>query len=424
MNQWINRVQTHQIFKEISAVDELLETSRKAAQSEQLLFDAWERISRLNSFVATYLSQIDPLLLPLSALNNCVQHYSQIRGNLANFGGNPIINYLLEANNQFDAALTYIAAIPQVKEPVLELDLSAARYRENVGDLVTQFRDQVSDCADDLNILEKRLATLSNEVNATKERADNVISQMQQQFSAAQESRQSDALVAETKRSSDFIEEQENRKTSYSLWIEDTQEKWQKSLSDFEEEHTAISNALRGVGDSVVQQLEQQKEYAEKIVGIISTEAVAHGYGKTANEEKDAVKAWRILAVATLVCWIIAGVIFFAFTYDRDLSVSAMIRQFLISTPFVLLSGFAALQVSKHQRSERVNRQQELEIAAIDPYLASFDEETRKEVKKALAEKIFGQRETEVTKADAKQMFETVSDTLKVVKQLKEALKK
>ncbi|MBN9359814.1 MAG: hypothetical protein J0I15_25475, partial [Herbaspirillum huttiense] len=120
----------------------------------------------------------------------------------------------------------------------------------------------------------------------------------------------------------------------------------------------------------------------------------------------------------------IVGLIFFAFTYDRDLSVSAIIRQFLISTPFVLLSGFAALQVSKHQRSERINRQQELEIAAIDPYLASFDEDTRKEVKKALAEKIFGQRETEVTKADTKQMVDAVSDTLKVLSQLKDVLKK
>ena len=101
-----------------------------------------------------------------------------------------------------------------------------------------------------------------------------------------------------------------------------------------------------------------------------------------------------------------------------------MARQFLISTPFVLLSGFAALQVTKHQRAERINRQQELEIAAIDPYLASFDETTRKEVKKALAEKIFGQREVEQTKGDTKQVLDTVSDTLKVVKQLRDALKK
>ncbi|MBN9359665.1 MAG: hypothetical protein J0I15_24715, partial [Herbaspirillum huttiense] len=127
MNQWINRVQTHQIFKEIAAVDELLESSRRAAQSEHLLFDAWERISRLNNFVSAYISQIDPLLLPLSVLNNCVPNYSQIRGSLANFSGSPVINFLLEANNQFDAVLTYMAAIPQVKDPVLELDLSAAK---------------------------------------------------------------------------------------------------------------------------------------------------------------------------------------------------------------------------------------------------------------------------------------------------------
>jgi hypothetical protein len=189
-------------------------------------------------------------------------------------------------------------------------------------------------------------------------------------------------------------------------------------------QHEALRDELANNSKSLISSLETQKSHAEKVVGIISTEAVAHGYGKTANEERDAAKGWRIVAVVALVVWILAGVAFFALTYDKDLSLSALARQFLISTSFVLLAGFAALQVSKHQRAERINRQQELEIAAIDPYLATFDDDTRNEVKRTLADKLFGRREVEPAKGDSKQMLDTVSDTLKAVKQLQDSLKK
>jgi hypothetical protein len=49
----------------------------------------------------------------------------------------------------------------------------------------------------------------------------------------------------------------------------------------------------------------------------------------------------------------------------------------VISTPFLLLAGFSTMQVSKHQNEERKNRQKELEIAALDPYLATLNDDDR-----------------------------------------------
>jgi hypothetical protein len=57
-------------------------------------------------------------------------------------------------------------------------------------------------------------------------------------------------------------------------------------------------------------------------------------------------------------------------------------------------------------------------------YLATFDDDTRKEVKRGLAEKLFGQIEMDPAKGDSKHMLETMADTLKTVKQLQESLTK
>lgn len=426
MSQWIDRVQGHPLFKELSDLEQSLETSREAAHTDTTSFEAWERIERVTKFIRSFLTELDPLLVSPAHLTNSQGQIQQIRGQLNSFADNRNVGHLNEANNFLDNVLTYLASIPRQDKTatVQELGEAAATYKKSVGSLVQAFEKRLASLTTEKDALQGRIQELTAEVSAQKQRADNVITQMQQQFSVAQESRQTEAVSNESKRAGEFEAAEEARADEN----ETAQAARQKSFDEFlmgaKASHESLSVELANNSKSLIESLEKQKAHAEKVVGIISTEAVAHGYGKTANEERHAAKVWRIVAVAALVVWIIAGLVFFALTYDKDLSLSALARQFLISTPFVLLAGFAALQVSKHQRVERLNRQQELEIAAIDPYLATFDDDTRNEVKRQLAEKLFGQREVETPKGDTKQIFDAVSDTLKTVKQLQESLKK
>lgn len=426
MSQWIKRIQGHPLFKELSDLEQSLEGAREAAQADTTSFEAWERIERIAKFARSFLSDVDPLLVPPSHLTNSQGQIQQARGQVSSFASNRNIAHLNEANNQLDNVLTYFGSIPRldIASSVAELGDAAAAYKKSVGGLVRAFEKQLSSLTAEKDALQIKIQELTVEVAAQKQRADNVIAQMQQQFSTAQETRQTEAATLESKRSNEFEAAEESRSEE----SESAQATREKSFSEFlivsKTQHETQREELVNNSKFIISSLETQKSYAEKVVGIISTEAVAHGYGKTANEERAAAKGWRIVAVTALIVWILAGLVFFGLTYDKELSLSALARQFLISTPFVLLAGFAALQVSKHQRAERINRQQELEIAAIDPYLATFDDDTRNEVKRTLAEKLFGQREIEPAKGDSKHMLDTMTDTLKTVKQLQESLTK
>lgn len=426
MSQWIERIQGHAVFKELADLEQSLESSREAAQADSTAFDAWERIERVTKFIRAFLSDVDPQLVPPAHLNNANNQLKQVRNQLNSFAGNRNVGHLNEANNQLDSVLSHLGSIPRLEKnaSTQELGEAASSYKKSIGALIRSLENQISGLVAEKDVLHTRLQELTAEVAAQKQRADNVIAHMQQQFSAAQEARQSEASSLETKRSNQFELAQEERTKD----CEEALVFHEKSVSEFltasKAQHDALREDLSNQGNFLIAALETQKSHAEKVVGIISTETVAHGYGKTANEERDAAKGWRIVAVIALVVWIVAGLVFFGLTYDKDLSFSALARQFLISTPFVLLAGFAALQVSKHQRAERMNRQQELEIAAIDPYLATFDDDTRNEVKRTLAEKLFGQREFEATKVDSKNMLDTVTDIAKGMKQVQEALTK
>lgn len=426
MSQWIERIQGHPLFKELSDLEQSLEGAREAAQADTTSFEAWERIERIAKFARSFLSEVDPLLVPPSHLTNSQGQIQQARGQVSSFASNRNIAHLNEANNQLDNVLTYFGSIPRLDKTssIAELGDAAAAYKKSVGGLVRAFEKQLSGLTTEKDALQTKIQELTAEVATQKQRADNVIAQMQQQFSTAQETRQTEAATLESKRSTEFEAAEESRAEE----SESAQATREKSFSEFliasKTQHEALRGELVNNSKSLISSLETQKSHAEKVVGIISTEAVAHGYGKTANEERTAAKGWRIVAVTALIVWILAGLVFFGLTYDKELSLSALARQFLISTPFVLLAGFAALQVSKHQRAERINRQQELEIAAIDPYLATFDDDTRNQVKRSLAEKLFGQREIEPAKGDSKHMLDTMTDTLKAVKQLQESLTK
>lgn len=426
MSQWIERIQGHAIYKELADLEQSVESSREAAQADSTSFEAWERIERITKFIRTFLSDVDPLLVPPSHLSNSHGQLQQARGQLNSFASNLNVAHLNEANNQLDNVLSYLGSIPRLDKAasIHELGEAASGYKKSLGGLVRSLEKQLAGVVEEKNALQTKLQELTVEVTAQKQRADNVIAQMQQQFSTAQETRQTEAATLESKRSNEFEAAEESRAEE----SESAQATREKSFSEFliasKTQHEALRGELVSNSKSIISSLETQKSHAEKVVGIISTEAVAHGYGKTANEERAAAKGWRIVAVTALIVWILAGLVFFGLTYDKELSLSALARQFLISTPFVLLAGFAALQVSKHQRAERINRQQELEIAAIDPYLATFDDDTRNEVKRTLAEKLFGQREIEPAKGDSKHMLETMTDTLKTVKQLQESLTK
>ncbi len=426
MNDWIDRVQAHPLSGWLSALEQSLERTREAAQANSTNFEAWERIERIVKFARRVLSEVDPLLVPPSVLNNAQTQIQQADQQVGGFASSSNIAHLQQANNHLDNVLAYLGEIPRLDKAasINELGDAAAAYKKSVGGLVRTFEKQLLGLTDEKNALQIKFQELSAEVSAQKQRTDNFITHMQQQFSTAQETRQTEAAKHESDRSAAFNLAQESRAEESDIEKFQHKQGFAQLLSASEGKHESLRENLTSSSKMLMDSLQEQKSHAEKIVGIISTEAVAHGYGRTANEERGAAKVWRWIAVGALVFWILASVWFFALTYEEDLSWSALARQFLISTPFVLLAGFAALQTSKHQRAERINRQQELEIAAIDPYLATFEPVIRDEVKRALADKLFGQREIEVSKSDSKLMFDTTSDILKVVKQVQDSLKK
>jgi uncharacterized phage infection (PIP) family protein YhgE len=331
MSQWIERIQEHALFKELAELEQSLESSREAVQADSTAFDAWERVERVTKFIRAYLSDIDPLLVPPAHLNNAHGQVHQTRNQLNNFASNRNVAHLSEANNHLDNVLSNLGSIPRLEKvaSTQELGEAASSYKKSVGGLVRSLEKQLAGVVEEKNSLQAKLQEIAAEVTAQKQRADNVIAQMQQQFSAAQDARQSEATTLETKRSTEFDTAEEARAEKSEKALDVREKSFVEFLVASKAQHDTLREELSTESKTLINALETQKAHAEKVVGIISTEAVAHGYGTTANEERGAAKMWRWIAVGALVCWIVAGVVFFGLTYEKELSLSALARQFL-----------------------------------------------------------------------------------------------
>lgn len=396
MSHWIERIESHQVFKELEEFDTALELAKESCLLDKTLVDHWDRARAVAFHIRQVLEQINPLLATPGNLNNIFTPLQQARVEINNFVANNIVGHWTNAQSQLDNCLIHLATMPpQTHDSIENMREAASSYRMSVANLLEAIKrdgDGVSKIQADL---QNKINDSATEIGSQKQRLDNAIATFQQQFSDAQQTRQTEFATAEQSRSSVAQKSEEERQSLFDEAKNRREELEKKTAETAAETHGNLVTELKFNAETILAIIEQQKKHAQKLVGIITDTGMAHGFQKNANQEREEASTWKRVAALSLIAWILVGGIFFALTYDKDLTFAAVARQFLLSTPFVLLAGFAALQVTRHQKNERQMRQAELEIASIDPFLATLSDSDRNEVKREFATRYFGQREVD-----------------------------
>ena len=426
MSQFVEQISSHQVFSELEEVTKVLELARDACSGEQGPLDHWDRASAIAAYVRRSLDQADPLLLVPETLARVASSLQQAKNEISGFVSNKNIAHWNNAQAQLNSSLAQLAALPrQTSDGIEGMKESASSYRT----AISKWLDAIKADGEEISHLQanllKRIDETTSDINVQKQRLDTAIATFQQQFSEAQQARQSEFSTAEQVRAQAAVNSENERKESFEEAEEARAVADEKAASEALQRHNELVLQLTNNGDTIIAALEQQRTHAEKLIGIITDTGMAYGYQKNANEEKQEATVWKMVASGSLGLWIVVGVVFLALTYDKDLTWPTVARQFLISTPFILLSGFAALQVSRHQRYERRLRQAELELASIDPFLATLKDEERNAVKREFATRYFGQREEdrkhEVTEP---KLLELAGTLAKTIQEFQHALKK
>ena len=426
MSQWAERMRSHQVFTELPEIGKTLDLAKDACSKDAALVDHWDRASAVVAHIKTALDQTDPLLVVTGNLNNLSSYLQQARSEINTFASNKAPGHWTNAHTHLDNCLAQLAIIPrQSVSGIEDMRESAAGYRTAVAGWMDAIKKDGDGISQMQGTLQSRITEATTEINTQKQRLDTAIATFQQQFSEAQQTRQTEFSASEQARTLAATKSEQARQAEFDAAEKERAEASEKAAEDAAKLHKDLVTKLEGDSKAIVDAMEKLKTHAQKVVGIISDTGMAHGYQKTANEERAEAAVWKKVAAGSLIVWIAIGVAFFMLTYDKDLTWAAVARQFLISTPFVLLAGFAAMQVSRHQKNERGLRQAELEIASLDPFLATLDDKERNEVKKEFATRYFGQREVEAKhESSDPKLLDLATSLAKTVQDIQQAIRK
>jgi hypothetical protein len=407
MSEWIDQFENHQVHDDIRSALAPAEEIRSTA--EELPADAVERIDRIVNVlteVQRRLQRTDPNLIPIQPLSNLNGPLSQITSQLSSFQSNKNAAHIQNAHNRLENVLVHLAQIPMPSSPD---DMDAIReaaiaLRRSAGQHIRHVEEEGRTAQRELQKLKQGVESLKQLTDQRIEQVQALVEAQGQAFSTAEESREQR-----------FTRVQDEQKEAASALLAEKQEEWtavvEGKQAEYEELYESIHEKIESLEtefkkgtQAILDDMQERKTEAEKVVGVITDTGMVGGYQRIANSEKRAAVFWRTIAFLSL-CILVGFAIALFFVTLKDtfkVTPTLTLTRGFVAVAVAILAGYAARQADKHERAQRRHRKMELELASIAPFLHEFPEDEARKIKTELAMKMFAQQESEGPKESKK----------------------
>ncbi len=336
---------------------------------------------------------------------------------LKNFLNNNNIGHINTANNQTDSLITHLSNIPAIAiiRDNREAIETISSFRKSAGQHIKNIELDYQNLKNNFNEIKNKFSEFGEEIKSQKGRLDNAISQFQKQFSDSENSRRDEFSKSEQKRLDKFNSISNELKEKIDEILKLTKEKSDSLINSFTIDSKKVIDNLTKKTEDLISFITERKNESEKLLNIIANTGMAGGYQKVANQARATKNFWHVVALLGIIGLIVFAIIAFNSTINETFNIGKFGARTFVAFSFALLAAYAARQAEKNSSIERKNRQLELELASINPYLSKLPEEKQIEIKRLLAEKWFGNDiiEKEIKAVD--KYSGNVFDLLKIV---------
>jgi hypothetical protein len=343
MSAWDERFKNHPIHQKLAdarTAVRKLKVPRKAVEATE----ARQRLARVLDHVAGVLGEADRELTPVGVLDEIHQQIAPLLTQVEYAENEEDTTYLESANQHADAMLGAAARAPRPvgSNDIARLQESATTFRQSAGQLTRHVREDADRLAGDIDTVRSEVAAARTEIDAQKGRVDQVISEHQEQFTTEQ--------------------------------------------TDREERFRTTRGELENNAQGTLDNLRDMEEKAKRHLDVIGVVGMSGGYQEVADKEEKAANIWRLVAVGAaalaiamnlaLIVAIAAGWLEEDFEWDRQ------VPRVLLTLSLLALASYAGVESSRHRNRQGANREIEKELASLEPYLALFTDDEKKDLKK------------------------------------------
>jgi len=397
MSQWVDRINDHPIFETLKKINQSLEESTSKAEAASIeAVEALDRISNGSRFIEGMLGRVEPMLIVPTWLDSLNSSLTQISACVTQFGKTSDIGQLNNGNTHLDTALSQISTIHVLATPsdIDNLREASSTFRRACGQLSRNLEAEVEQTRSASAALKTKLDELTTEVTTQKKRLDDAITSFTDSFNTAQSTRNEEFSSTKEKLKTDISSVVSTSQESISTLLSKGKEAMEQLQKNLQDNHNTHLKTTEEKSERHLEDIGKHKDEAERLVGIISMTGMVGGYQQVANKERNSFVRWRIGTVLCMILLASFGFYTFYTAVSPHFEPAAFANRLFVTVTLALLAGYSAFQADRHRKSEIENRRMELELASFDPFLASLTDEERNELKKTMADRIFGRYPT------------------------------
>ena len=379
--------------------------------------DYLDKIRAVNEVLKAIIDNADPRLINYSALSSIVACLHNINSYLNDWGGGTSPTYLSSyAIEQVDMILQHIPLvipainIPEARAAITSLRRSAARQKTIVDGIISQIKEKgsLTDTTIDNKIADAKEIIDNNTAVVEKKLED--ITKESEELAEQLETVKSTANKLSTEQTKAFNDAQTERSEKFTNLITIKQSELETTLDELAKKADEKSNAINMAAEKNTKATEDAKNRAEKLLRIVSQDALISDYSKNAKREWISSLVWQIVAALAIITAIVfAGIL--ANEAGSDMAWQKLVAKITIVTASGGLATYAARQSTEHRQAQRQSEHMSLQLSAVRPYLEDITDKTKRdELLIKLAEKFFSEKkpnrqQKKAPKAKAKNLF-------------------
>ena len=358
----------------------------------------FDRFVKVLNFLEPRVKAMDAALMTIPQSQNLQNQLQGLSGAFKSFLQNAA--QWQQLNNSIDAVLTAVTGIP-----IIFTESAADQYTAALADFM-RFRDQAIKQAEDraakmedrakalditVTAVDSRAKDIQNQVIQEKTRLDSIITAAQQQVIKLSQDEQSRYSGAEAQRTKIVTDNEAKRDAEHKAKLAELAAKFEQMSDAKQKEFSAITDTHRKTAEETATALKQQLQEASHLVGLIANTGMAGHYQIIANRE------WRwmwimrwvagafFLGAIVAIWWLIGGV------HSAQVDWEMVVFRFALVVVVLVPAFYFARESGRHLQREAHNRRIELELSALQPFIARLPEKEAQEIIKKKADQYFGQ---------------------------------
>lgn len=363
---------------------------------DSLTDDELSTLNRLEEVYNIMLHRIDladPLFVSRNLLDSLQNQTQVIISNLNSFHQNYKTN-VAQKNNDYqkitqslESIVTQLTQVyfPQnegeleiLKESIVSIRHSLSQHNRYVKEEYSELKKEKEDLQKQIAILKSNVESYSTSVGAKINDLTEQGTAFERMFSEKQQERTKEFTVSQKDWGSQYQEQFNILRTNYDQKIEELKMQFDEFKQSLSEQSTTYK-----------QEVDNQKLELDKLIEVAGAEVMSDGYAKYANKSVWGKWIWQIITMLSLGAFAWAAYSIIPNLEEDRFTWSVFGARLVFALAVGAVSGFSIKQASQYHQSEKSNRDIQLKLASIEPYLKNFEGPERNEIKKQLINEYF-----------------------------------